>query len=144
MQKTLTHKLLTILLVSSGLVVSCEEADPVPNYEYVGTAAATVFSVSASNDEPTAGEEVTITITYVNRADDPARELEALVKVGDEDFAQVNVLDESGAAVREEVTRTFTYEVPDVESSTDITVDVLLTTARMFPQRERVSLEVAE
>ncbi len=144
MQKILNYQLLTILLVSSGLTVSCEEADPVPDYEYVGTAAATVFSVSASNDEPTAGEEVTITITYVNRADDPAQELEALVKVGDEDFAQVNVLDESGAAVREEIIRTFSYEVPDVESGTSITVDVLLTTARVFPQRERVTIEVAE
>lgn len=144
MQKTLTHKLLTILLVSSGLATSCEEADPVPGYEYVGTAAATLFSVSVSNEEPAPGEEVVITINYVNRADDPASELQALVKVGEEDFTQLNVSDESGAAPGEEIVRTFAYQVPEVESGTTIAFDLLLTTQRMFPQRERVSFDVAE
>lgn len=124
---------------------ACAENDLLPDYELVGTATATIADISVSNDEPLVGEEVTVTLYYVNRPDDPATQIELLEQVGSGDFTTEVTLDESTAAADQEITRTYTYTVPDVEVGTEITLDMLLSSQnREFPQRERVSLEVSE
>jgi len=123
---------------------ACAENDLLPDYELVGTATATLAGISVSNDEPLPGEEVTVTLSYVNRPDDPATQIELLEQVGDGDFTSEVTLDESSTQADQEVTRTYTYTVPDVAVGTDITLDMLLSSQnREFPQRERTSLEVS-
>ncbi len=131
--------LITLLFAFSA----CEENDLLPDYEKVGTATATLAEISVSKDEPLAGEEVTVTLYYVNRPDDPATQIELLEQIGSGDFTSEATLDESSAAADQEITRTYTYTVPNVEVGTEITLDMLLSSQnREFPQRERVSLEV--
>lgn len=133
------------LVVTVTTLSACAENDLLPDYELVGTATATIAEISVSNDEPLPGEEVTVTLYYVNRPDDPATQIELLEQVGSGDFTTEVTLDESSAAADQEITRTYTYTVPNVEVGTEITLDMLLSSQnREFPQRERVSLEVSE
>lgn len=133
------------LVVTVTTLSACAENDLLPDYELVGTATATIAEISVSNDEPLVGEEVTVTLYYVNRPDDPATQIELLKQVGSGDFITETTLDESSAAADQEITRTYTYMVPDVEVGTEITLDMVLSSQnREFPQRERVSLEVSE
>ncbi|MFP4092101.1 MAG: hypothetical protein ACLFT3_17465 [Cyclobacteriaceae bacterium] len=125
-------------------MASCEKNDVLPDYELVGTSTATIASISVSDAEPVAGEEIVVTLYYVNLSEDPATEIRLLQSLGDADFTEVTTLDESSAAVSQEITRTFTYTVPSVDPGTGIDLDMVLSTQREFPQRERVSLEVAE
>lgn len=131
------------LLVLLFAFSACEENDVLPDYELVGTATATLADISVSNDEPLSGEEITVTLYYVNRPDDPATQIELLEQIGDGDFTTETTLDESSAVADQEITRTYTYTVPDVEAGTEITLDMLLSSQnREFPQRERVNIEV--
>ena len=133
------------LVVTVTTLSACAENDLLPDYELVGTATATIAEISVSNDEPLVGEEVTVTLYYVNRPDDPATQIELLKQVGSGDFITETTLDESSAAADQEITRTYTYTVPNVEVGTAITLDMVLSSQnREFPQRERVSLEVSE
>ena len=144
MQKTIYYLAGIILSVSSLGLASCEQNDPVPDYAYVGTATATIFTLTVSNDEPVAGEEITISANYVNQSEDPADELQTLVSVDEGDFAALVTTDESSAPTGSAVVRSISYQVPSVASGTTIVFDVLLNTQRMFPQRERVTIEVSE
>ena len=134
--------LITGLLVIGVLSWGCEENEELPDLQTVGTSTATIAEISVSNDEPEPGEEITITLYYVNLAEDPASELEVLQKVGEGDFTELTTMDESSAAVDAEITRTVNYTVPDVDSATVITLDMLLSSQQAFPQRERTSLTV--
>jgi len=135
-------KILVLMALFFGFS-ACVENDLLPDYEKVGTATATLAEISVSNDEPLAGEEVTVTLYYVNRPDDPATQIELLEQIGSGDFTSEVTLDESSAAADQEITRTYAYTVPDVDAGTEITLDMLLSSQnREFPQRERVSLEV--
>ena len=136
------NKTLVLIVLILGFS-ACVENDLLPDYEKVGTATATLAEISVSNDEPLAGEEVTVTLYYVNRPDDPATQIELLEQIGSGDFTSETTLDESSAAADQEITRTYAYTVPDVDAGTEITLDMLLSSQnREFPQRERVSLEV--
>jgi hypothetical protein len=127
------------------IILSCEDNEVLPDYEKVGTSTATLASISVSNEEPLPGEEVVVTMNYVNLAEDPLTEMELLVKVGDGDFSTLTTLDESSAEVSEEITRTFTYTVPTVDFETVITLDMVLSSQNSeFPQRERATIEVTE
>lgn len=124
-------------------LAACEKNDVLPAYELVGTATSTIADISVSNTEPLPGEEIVVTFYYVNLASDPATEIELLEQLGSGDFSSVTTLDESSAAVSEEITRTFTYAVPDVADGTQITLDMLLSSQnKEFPQRERINVEV--
>lgn len=132
------------VFVSLLALAACEKNEVLPGYEYVGTSTATLASISVSNDAPVAGEEVTITLYYVNMAEDPAAQLQLLQQIGGGDFSEISSFDESSAPVDKEVTRTFSYVVPaELDSGTVITFDMLLSSQKDFPQRERTSLEVA-
>lgn len=134
---------LTIGLLVLGLLsVGCEENDELPDFQTVGTSTATLATISISNDEPDPGEEITITLYYVNMEEDPASQLQVLQKVGSADFSELTTMDESSAQVSSEITHTVNYTVPNVESGTAITFDMLLSSQKEFPQRERASLEV--
>lgn len=120
----------------------CEENEELPGFQTVGTSTATIAEISLSNDEPEPGEEITITLYYINLAEDPVSELEVLQQVGDGDFTELTTMDESSAAVDAEITRTVNFTVPNVDSATVITLDMLLSSQKEFPQRERTSLTV--
>lgn len=134
-------------LIAGWLVVGvlswgCEENEALPDFQTVGTSTATIAEISLSNDEPEPGEEITITLYYINLAEDPASELEVLQRVGDGDFTELTTMDESSAEADAEITRTVNYTVPNVDSATVITLDMLLSSQKEFPQRERTSLTV--
>jgi len=122
------------------LMIACEENEQLPDLQTVGTSTATVVDLGLSNDAPQPGEQVTLSINYVNLASDPASQIEVLEQVGDGDFTTVTQLDESSASPDSEITRTVTYTVPALDSGTVVNLDMLLRTQREFPQRERVSL----
>lgn len=132
-------------MVLAFALAACEKNEVLPDYQLVGTSTATIADISVSNDEPLPGEEITVTLYYVNLEEDPATEIELLEQVGSGDFTTITTLDESSASVSEEITRTYTYTVPDVEVGTSITLDMLLSSqTKEYPQRERVSIEVSE
>lgn len=133
---------LTVSVAIGLLVMACEKNEVVPDYEKVGTSTATIAEISVSNEEPVAGEEVTVTLYYVNLSEDPAKEIKVLEKVGDDSFSDLTTVDESSAQVDEEITRTFTYMVPAVAAGTEIALDMLLSSQKEFPQRERVMFTV--
>lgn len=134
--------LVVSLLVFGVLTWGCEENEELPGIQTVGTSTATIAEISLSNDEPEPGEEISITLYYVNLAEDPASELRVLQKVGSGDFTEFTTLDESSAEEASEITRTVNFTVPNVDSATVITLDMLLSSQREFPQRERASLTV--
>lgn len=134
--------LIVSVLVTGVLSWGCEENEELPGFDTVGTSTATIAEISLSNDEPEPGEQITITLYYVNLAEDPASELQVLQKVGAGDFAELTTLDESSAQVASEITRTVNYTIPNVDSATVITLDMLLSSQKEFPQRERASLTV--
>lgn len=144
MQQITNYLVRSILTLGAVVSISCEENNLVPDYAYVGTSTATIFTLSVSNDEPVAGEEITINVNYVNQSEDPAEELQVVVDINDAGFTTLATTDESSAAAGSEVTKSFNYQVPSVASGTDIVFDVLLSTQRMFPQRERLTIEVTE
>lgn len=130
-------------LIALWALSACEKNEVLPDHAYEGTSTATLATISVSNDAPVAGEEVTITLYYVNMAEDPASQLQLLQQIGDGDFSEVTSFDESSAPVNEEITRTFSYTVPaELDSGTAVTFDMLLSSQKDFPQRERTSLEV--
>lgn len=137
-------KIFTLMALAFA-VAACEKNDVLPDYELVGTATSTIADISVSNSSPLPGEEVIVTFYYVNLASDPATEIELLEQIGSGDFTSETTLDESSAATGEEITRTYTYTVPDLEVGTEITLDMVLSSQnREFPQRERVNLEISE
>lgn len=134
-----------VLLVLTFSFAGCAENEVLPDYELIGTATSTLADISVSNDEPLAGEEITVTLYYVNRPDDPATQIELLEQIGSGDFVTELTLDESTTAPDQEVVRTYSYTVPDMEVGTEITLDMVLSSQnREFPQRERVNLEISE
>ncbi len=134
---------LFILLATGLLTVACEKNEVLPDYALAGTSTVTLADISVSNEKPVAGEQVSVTLYYVNVGEDPAKQITLLEKVGGSDtFTEIVTLDESSAAVNAEVTRTFTYTVPAVPSKTDIVIDMVLRSQKEFPQRERVTLTV--
>ncbi len=127
------------------VITSCEKNEVLPDYDLVGTATSTVADISVSNDEPVPGEEIVVTLYYVNRADDPATGIELLVKVGGGDFSPLTTLDESSSNLDEEITKTYAYTVPEVDFETVIVLDMVLSSQnKEFPQRERAEIEVTE
>jgi hypothetical protein len=142
----MNHKTLAVLSVFllSLTFTACEENDLLPDYEYVGTSTATLASIGVSNDEPAPGETIEVTMTYANTVEDPASQLRVLASVDGGDFTEVTTFDESSAPTNEEISRTFSYTVPNVDDGTEIDLDMVLSTQREFPQRERTSIEVTE
>jgi len=120
----------------------CEENQEIPDLQTVGTSTATIAEITLSNDEPEPGEQITISLYYVNIAEDPATELQVMEQVGSGEFTEVTKLDESSAEISAEITREVSYTVPAVDSATVITLDMLLSSQKEFPQRERASLTV--
>lgn len=124
---------------------ACEKNEVLPDYQVAGTSTATIAQISVSNDEPLSGEEITVTLYYVNLEEDPATGIELLEQVGGSGFTTVTTMDESSASLDAEITRTYTYTVPDVEVGTAIRLDMVLSSQnKEFPQREKVDLEVSE
>lgn len=134
------HFLLSLTLFLS--TVACEKNDIIPDYELVGTSTATIAEIALPNDTLAPGEEVVVTLYYVNLDEDPAASIQLLEQIGSADFSEVTMLDESSAPLDEEITRSYTYTVPQADDGTDITLDMVLTSQRAFPQRERTSFVV--
>ena len=135
-------KIIYLLIPIFVIAVACEENEQLPDLQTIGTSTATVVELSLSNDEPIPGESVTLDISYVNPPSDPATQIEVLQQVDDGDFTSLTQLDESSAAAGTQVSRSVNYTVPALDSGTVVTLDMLLSTQREFPQRERISLTV--
>jgi hypothetical protein len=135
-------KLIYLLAPLFVLTIACEENEQLPDLQTVGTSTATVVDLGLSNDAPQPGEQITLSINYVNLASDPASQIEVLEQIGDGDFTTLTQLDESSATPDSEISRTVAYTVPMLDSGTVVTMDMLLRTQREFPQRERISLIV--
>ena len=134
--------ILYLLATLTITLTACEENEALPDLQTVGTSTATLVELALSNETPEPGENVTLAISYVNMAEDPASQIEVLEQVGEGDFTSLTQLDESSAAPDSEITRTVTYTVPALDSGTVVTLDMLLSTQREFPQRERIELTV--
>jgi hypothetical protein len=135
-------KLIYLLAPLFVLTIACEENEQLPDLQTVGTSTATVVDLGLSNDAPQPGEQITLSINYVNLASDPASQIEVLEQIGDGDFTTLTQLDESSATPDSEISRTVAYTVPMLDGGTVVTMDMLLRTQREFPQRERISLIV--
>ena len=136
--------ILSMLMMILMVNTACEEEEAA-TYEIIGESTDTITDLTLSNDEPVAGEEITITAYYVNISEDPASKIDMYVKVGDGERTMITSLDEASAAEDAEITRTLTYEVPaDLASETEIIIDMELFTQRQFPKVTRTTLEVAE
>ncbi len=130
-----------LICMAGSLMVACEENEVLPDHQTVGTSTATIAEISVSNEEPVPGEEVIVTVNYVNLTEDPAKSIQILEQIGDGSFAELTTIDASSDPVNEEVTQTFPYTVSAV-SGTTVLLDMVLTSQREFPQRERVTLSV--
>lgn len=141
MKKNILNILCSFVILFS--FASCDENEELPGFETIGTATATDADITVSNDEPASGEEITLSLYYINVGSDPAREIEVLVSIDGGDFTSFTTLDESSATVNAEITRTVDYTVADgLASGTSIRFDMLLKSAKEFPQREIVTVTV--
>lgn len=132
-------------MVLAFALAACEKNEVLPDYQLVGTSTATIADISVSNDEPLPGEEIIVTLYYVNLEEDPVTSVELLEQIGDGEFSNVTTIDGLTLLTDGEVTQTYTYTVPDVEVGTSITLDMVLSSqTKEYPQRERVSIEVSE
>ncbi|MEK6477849.1 hypothetical protein WJR50_09955 [Catalinimonas sp. 4WD22] len=137
-------KILVVMVLAFALA-ACEKNEVLPDYQLVGTSTATIADISVSNEEPLPGEEITVTLYYVNLEEDPVISVELLEQIGDGEFSTVTTINGTSVLTSAEVTQTYTYTVPDVEVGTSITLDMLLSSqTKEYPQRERVSIEVSE
>ena len=125
------------------VLFSCEENEQLPAHTVVGDAYATYVELSVSNDEPAAGEAVTVEVKYSNYAADPLKTLVLQASVAGGDVADVTTLDESGATKGELITKSITYNVPASAAGSSISLYVVLTSGKAFPQIENIDLDVA-
>jgi hypothetical protein len=132
--------IMMIAILAMGM--ACEKNQEVPDHEVVGEAYATAVSFSVSEDEPRPGDEITVSLTYANYTAAPVASVTFQKEVDDEAIANINVIDESGAALDAQITHSFTYMVPDAEEI--VLYAVLASAEREFPQIERVILEVEQ
>lgn len=133
-------KILVGLLLISPLMSSCDENDPVPDYEIIGRSYETIASVDVSNDAPIAGEIIVVTLEYVNYNEDPAQSVTLLVERNDV-MTTLETFDESGAGegVR---THTYSYMVPADAVAESITFIGEFRSTLEFPQVEQTDITI--
>ncbi len=131
-----------IYLVLLMPFLACEENDEVPSYQLVGEAYATYVEFSVSDDNPPAGTDIDIVLSYSNYVEDPIVSITLLEQIGTGDRTEITTLNESSAPIGELVTRTISYTVPNVGSETNVSIFVELRSQKEFPQIEETELEV--
>ncbi len=143
--KTYSITFILFFLAISLTFVACEKNDQLPNYELLGTSTATIVEIDFPKDTVAQGEQVDVTFTYVNLTEDPIKSAQLLTKpdVEGADFTELTTLDQTSAPVDKEVTFTYTYTAPNVPDSTNVDIDMVLTSQKQFPQRERTSFVVS-
>lgn len=131
-----------IYIICCVVLFSCDENEIMPAYEKVGTTTSTVATIAISNDEPDAGETVTVTVTYVNPTSDPLTSVELKAKVGSGNYEVVESFNETSGSKDVEISREVAYVAP--EAGTEVTFDLVLTSQKEFPQIMRAKLEVVD
>ncbi len=133
-------KILLSLLILIPFISSCDENDPTPDYDIVGRSYVTIANVSVSNDEPAAGENVTVTLYYVNYSEDPAQ---SVTLIADRDGSQTTLetFNESSASTGER-TLTYTYTVPGDAAGESITFIGEFRSNLEYPQVETAGIDV--
>ena len=131
-----------IYIICCVVLFSCDENEIMPAYEKVGTTTSTVATITISNDEPDAGETVTVTVTYVNPTSDPLTSVELKAKVGSGNYEVVESFNETSGSKDVEISREVAYVAP--EAGTEVTFDLVLTSQKEFPQIMRAKLEVVD
>ncbi len=128
------------LLILVPFISSCDENDPTPGYQVVGESYSTIAHVSVSNDEPAAGETVTVTLDYVNYSEDPAQSV-TLIAERDGSQTTLQTFDESGASEGERIL-TYSYQVPADATGESITFIGEFRSNLDFPQVEEAGIDV--
>ncbi|HEX6227532.1 MAG TPA: hypothetical protein VFZ52_24110 [Chryseolinea sp.] len=131
-----------IYILGCALLFSCDENDIMPAYEQKGTTTSTVATIGVSNEEPEAGETVTISLMYVNPSSDPLATVEIKYKIGSGSYSILQTFDEGTGPRDESVTREINYVAPAAGST--VTFDMVLTSQKDYPQIMRTSLEVSD
>ena len=136
-------KIAYIYIFLTGLAfmfTACDENDPGPDYDIVGRSYVTQASISVSDDEPAAGETITVTVTYLNYSEDPAQTI-TLIADRSGTTSTVGTSDESSAGTGE-VTRSFQYTVPADASGESIDLTAELRSELEFPLLKGTSIDV--
>lgn len=136
-----TIKTLAISLLFITILAACEENETLPGYKKVGTGTSTVASISVSNDEPTPGETISVTMTYVNPPYDPVKTVSLQVQIGSGAFVEFESFDDSGAETGGEITHVVDYEVP---ASGTVTFDMMIASQKEFPMVKRIKVTVED
>src|SRR5688572_29929511 len=131
--------LLFTFLVAAGMTISCDENESLPPFQTVGTATSTVASITASKTNPAPGENVKLTLRYVNLGSDPIQQVVLKAKVGAGAYADVQTFNESSAAVEEEIVHEVDVVAP-ATTATTVVYDMVLTSGKEFPQIRRVQI----
>ena len=132
--------LMGLLIIMLPVISSCDENDPLPDYEIVGRSYETLASIAVSDDEPAAGESIVVTLEYVNYSEDPAQSVTLLVE-RDGTQTTLQTFDESGAGegVR---TLSYTYAIPADAGGESLTFIGEFRSSLEFPQIESTGISV--
>jgi len=128
------------LLLLVPAVSSCDENEPTPDYRVVGRSYETIADVSVSDDNPAPGDDITVTLYYVNYSEDPAESVTLLVDRGGTE-STLQTFDESGAGEGER-TLTFTYSVPGDATGESLTFIGEFRSSLEYPQVEEAGISV--
>ena len=128
------------LLILLPAISSCDKNDPTPDYEVIGRSYETIAEVEVSNSEPVAGEDVVVTLYYVNYSEDPAQSVTLKVDRGGTETT-LETFDESGAGEGER-TLTYTYSVPADASGESLTFIGEFRSSLEYPQIEQTGVDV--
>lgn len=124
------------------VLISCEENEQTPDYRIVGDSYVTYVDFSITDDNPPPQAMVDITMLFSNYKEDPVSSITFIEQIGDEERVILSTHDESNAPIGELVTKSFTYNVPDVPSETVVKIFVELASNKEFPQVEQLILTV--
>lgn len=122
------------------LLTGCDDNEVMPAFQTKGTATQTVASIASSKANPVAGEQITLTMKFVNPSSDPVQQVQLKAKVGAAtEYTVVETFTiQSGTDV--EVIQTANYVAPG--SGTTVVFDMVITSGREYPQVKRTSIKV--
>jgi len=131
-------KIIAASLFGLLFISACDDNEVLPGYSTVGTATATIATITASNTKPAAATQFTLTLSFVNPSSDPLKTIILKAKVGGGNYVDVQTFDEQAGEKDKKVTREVIYVAP--ASGTTVTFDMVLTSQKDFPQIQRTSI----
>jgi hypothetical protein len=136
------HIVYSFLALVTMVIVSCDDNEVLPDYTKKGTATQTIASITTSKATPAPSEVITLTLTYVNTSLDPITEIVLKAKTGAGDYVTLETLNEQSTAKNSQVTREVKFTAP-AASGTVVVFDMVLNSAKEYPQIKRTQIKVS-